>query len=282
MPSSLKELGRRPAVRKYSAPQVCALYWRAVNIVLFAEDEIASPLPLADPRARHIVQVLHKREGDAFDAGVVGGKAGKAVITGIRREDGAAPRGTLSFAFAPESDGKPLHSLGMIIGFPRPIQLRRLLRDMASLGIAEIRLAGTDLGEKSYLRSALAERGTAHSLLLDGSAQAKSTHVPALSVHGSLDECLRSLPKDGAFRAGLDNARPEEPLRDFLLAARLVSGGTGGWAAVGSERGWTERERGALIEAGFTLCGLGERVLRTETAATAAAALILDAMGCLS
>ncbi|WP_162510898.1 RsmE family RNA methyltransferase, partial [Treponema endosymbiont of Eucomonympha sp.] len=62
----------------------------------------------------------------------------------------------------------------------------------------------------------------------------------------------------------------------------LVPGGADGWAAVGSERGWTERERGALTEAGFTLCSLGERVLRTETAATAAAALILDAMGCLS
>ncbi|WP_059370719.1 16S rRNA (uracil(1498)-N(3))-methyltransferase, partial [Treponema endosymbiont of Eucomonympha sp.] len=182
-------------------------------------------------------RVLSRREGGAFAAGVVGGKAGKGTITGIRRGDGAGPRGTLSFAFAPESDGKPLHPLGMIIGFPRPIQLRRLLRDMASLGVAEIRLAGTDLGEKSYLRSTLAERGTAHSLLLDGSAQAKSTHVPALSVHGSLDECLRSLPKDGAFRAGLDNTRPEKPLRDFLLAERLVPGGADGWAAVGSARG---------------------------------------------
>jgi RsmE family RNA methyltransferase len=51
--------------------------------------------------------------------------------------------------------------------------------------------------------------------------------------------------------------------------------------AIGAERGWTHRERELLTAQGFTLCSLGARVLRTETACTAAASLILGAMGAL-
>jgi RsmE family RNA methyltransferase len=43
--------------------------------------------------------------------------------------------------------------------------------------------------------------------------------------------------------------------------------------AFGPERGWGPADRAALRAAGFTLCSLGERVLRLETAVTAALAL---------
>ena len=49
-------------------------------------------------------------------------------------------------------------------------------------------------------------------------------------------------------------------------------------AAIGSERGWTAAERRLFCEAGFTLCSMGQRVLRTETAATTATAIILSQM----
>jgi RsmE family RNA methyltransferase len=51
--------------------------------------------------------------------------------------------------------------------------------------------------------------------------------------------------------------------------------------AIGAERGWTDRERELLTESGFTLCSMGTRVFRTETACTVAASLILGAMGAL-
>jgi RsmE family RNA methyltransferase len=45
--------------------------------------------------------------------------------------------------------------------------------------------------------------------------------------------------------------------------------------AIGSERGWSERERKLFNEAFFSVLSLGERALRTETACVAAAALVL-------
>jgi RsmE family RNA methyltransferase len=48
--------------------------------------------------------------------------------------------------------------------------------------------------------------------------------------------------------------------------------------AVGSERGFTESELAVLGESGFRFVSLGERVLRTETAATSMALVCRTAL----
>jgi RsmE family RNA methyltransferase len=252
-----------------------------VNIVLFSKQEIDEPLSLDDARALHICSVLRKGEGDFFEAGIASGKAGRALITKIDEK-----QKKLYFSFEPLSDGKPLHAVTMIIGFPRPIQLKRIFRDMASLGAEAIHLTGTELGEKSYMQSKMFERGTAESLLRDGSAQAKSTYASALFLHQTLDECLQSVSSEQkAVRAALDNALPQTTLVEFLRESiahnNHAQEQTPVIAAVGSERGWTDVERESLKRAGFTLCGIGERVLRTETACTVSLSLILAALGAL-
>lgn len=162
-----------------------------MNIVLFSQDEIStqkiSPsIYIKDERAKHILKVLHKTIGDTFDAGIINGKAGVATITDITSEQ-------IEFTFQPKTDGKPLFPVSLIVGFPRPIQLKRLFRDVAGLGVSNIYLCGTELGEKSYMDSNIVEKGSAYAALLDGTAQAKSTHVPNLQVFPSVKMCLQSL-----------------------------------------------------------------------------------------
>ena len=250
-----------------------------MNICLFTQEEIKAPLPKKDERAQHIVKILHKKEGDTFDAGIIGGAAGIATITGI------SPDGEISFSFEPKSAGKKLYPLTLIIGFPRPIQLRRLLRDVAGLGVQRVILCGTDLTEKSYLNSNVVSDGSAWQMLLDGTAQAASTHVPLLEVAESLDEVMKTTDFHGFgssdwerfSKIALDNRRSSSSLHEFLEheSAHSVL------AAIGSERGWTDRERDLLEASGFTLCSMGSRILRTETAATVASSIILDSMGYL-
>ena len=241
-----------------------------MNICLFSKDEISQPLPLRDERAQHIIKVLHKKAGDTFTAGIVGGQSGVATITEITTTGDAAG---ISFEFSPAGDGKPLAPFEMIIGFPRPIQLKRLLRDIAALGVCRVHLTGTDLGEKSYMQSNLVERGTAYQMLLDGTVQAGSTHVPELCLYKTLDECLSSIESSAGgeyLKLALDNVNPSVRLADAVKpSARVV-------AAIGSERGWTERERQLLESKGYVRCGMGERIMRTETAATVAGAIILS------
>jgi RsmE family RNA methyltransferase len=256
-----------------------------MNIVLFTEKEINKPLALSDERAAHIRTVLNKKANDVFDAGIINGKAGTALITNI--DENETDGGKLRFTFTPLTDGKLLYPVKVIIGFPRPIQLKRLFRDMAGLGVEEIHLAGTELGEKSYMQSTLFEHGAAEALLCDGSAQAKSTHVPKLFLHQTLAACLEHTARTSVtpVLAALDNVSPEMPLMRALKQSGLKqyapSDGAAQQeviAAIGNERGWTDNERAQLKAAGFTLCGMGARVLRTETAATTAVSLILSAM----
>ena len=249
-----------------------------MNICLFTNDEISNPLPLRDERAQHIIKVLHKKAGDSFTAGVIDGESGTAVIREINDLG-------ITFDFTAGGDGKPLTKLEMIIGFPRPIQLKRLLRDIAALGVARVHLTGTDLGEKSYMQSNLVERGSAYQMLLDGTVQAGSTHVPELCLYKTLDECLKVIGGDAggageSLKLALDNVNPSARLADAVKQAGAESdGGARVIAAIGSERGWTDRERRLLEAKGFVRCGMGERIMRTETAATVAGAIILSELG---
>ena len=244
-----------------------------MNICLFEKSQIDLPLSFDDERGAHILNVLHKKQGDDFTAGIIGGQSGVATITRI---DETARQ--IFFEFKPTGDGKPLNPLKMIIGFPRPIQLKRLLRDIAALGISEVHLTGTELGEKSYMQSDLAQPEAAWKLLREGTVQAGSTHVPEVFVHKSLEETLRFLSlSKGEHLICLDNVNPASPLGQVQFSADMPV-----VAAIGSERGWTDKERGLLEAAGFIRCGMGERIMRTETAATVAGAIILNAMGRLS
>lgn len=224
---------------------------------------------MRDERAQHILKVLHKKAGDTFTAGIISGQSGTAVIRSIN-DNG------ISFDFTPEGEGKPLSTLEMIIGFPRPIQLKRLLRDIAALGVARVHLTGTDLGEKSYMQSNLVEHGAAYKMLLDGTVQAGSTHVPELCLYKTLDECLETVGAGGLLLA-LDNVNPVARLADTVKQKKnVVTEGARVVAAIGSERGWTDRERSLLESKGFVRCGMGERIMRTETAATVSGAIILS------
>ncbi|MBQ4014109.1 MAG: RsmE family RNA methyltransferase [Treponema sp.] len=281
-----------------------------MNICLFSPEEIGRPLAANDERAVHIIKILHKGVGDSFSAGVIGGQAGTATITKIDGADfsqaqdagaetASTPKkggGAIHFTFTPQSDGKPLFPLHMIIGFPRPIQLKRLLRDMAALGVSSVRLCGTELGEKSYLKASLSDPAEVYKMLLDGTVQAASAHVPEPFVYPTLAACLDALASEAAQSASpvivgldptirsplllaLDNVKPAQSLSAFLQANPPA--GRPVFAAIGSERGWSPAERALLEERGFVRLGMGSRVMRTETACTVSASLILSEMGAL-
>ena len=270
-----------------------------MNICLFDKNEIQCSEPFLsfdDKRGEHIIKVLHKKEDESFTAGIIGGESGAAKITRI---DESGRR--IYFSFTASGNGKPLNPLKMIVGFPRPIQLRRLLRDVAALGICELHLTGTELGEKSYMQSDLAEPEKVHELLLEGTVQAGSTHVPQAFIHHNLQECLRSLSlSKGLSKSNgnqklicLDNVNPKCSLNDMVehlrqtVVPELVEGQEPQVegqepqiiAAIGSERGWTDKERALLESVGFIRCGMGERIMRTETAVTVAGAIILNGLG---
>lgn len=244
--------------------QTALLYFcSAMNIILIEKDERF--FPRYDERCVHIRKILKKKAGEFFSAGEVNGPEGTARIERLD-ESG------LSFSFTAERPSSPLHPLILLVGFPRPIQLKRLLRDVSSLGVASVLLSGTDLGEKSYRESNLVDRGSVDASLREGAVQAASTAIPSFSLCDSIDDALRTLP-DAAQRIVLDVEGAVCPLAE--AEGDTPTGERPLVLAIGSERGWSARERELFRLSGFTVCSLGSRILRTETACTAAVSVAL-------
>jgi RsmE family RNA methyltransferase len=239
-----------------------------MNIILF--ESKPQHLPNNDFRADHIVRVLGRGEGETFRAGIVNGPVGEARIAKITEEG-------LELSWRETGPPVGLYPLDLIVGFVRPICAKRILRDAASLGVRRLIFTVTDTGEKSYRKAKLWESGEYRRYLLDGVQQAGGTYLPEVEFARGVRQACGQLPSAGQPNARLllDNESEGVSLSGLSLPAEGVT------AAVGSERGWSPRERQIFTEAGFTAVRMGSRVVRTETACCAGAALLLARMGCL-
>ncbi len=236
-----------------------------MNIVLFEADEIGFPLALADPRATHILKVLRREVGDAFDVGRVDGPKGKATLVAIGKE-------SLEFSFEWDGEEEPaLYPIDLIVGLSRPQTNRKILNEATSLGVRSMRFVSTDRSEPSYAQSKLWASGEWRRHLVAGAAQAFSTRLPEIFFGISLETAL----------SDLESCRPRIALDNYEATESFCSGVAtkeGLALAVGSERGWTARERSLFRESGYALAKLGERVLRTETAVVSALAIAISSL----
>jgi 16S rRNA (uracil1498-N3)-methyltransferase len=255
-----------------------------MNILILEAAEVGARIPRADRRWEHVKKILKKGPGDRIAAGLAdqGQKAllGEAIV---RELDDAGL--LLDFEAFDGPAGLPpaLAPLRIVLGFPRPIQAARILKDLTSLGIAEIHLTGTELGEKSYAQSSIFKDKDFRRPLIEGAEQAGNPRLPRVLTHWSLRRCLDALATgdSNGDRIYL------HPYGDAELLGSSVAFGMGPantpqgvlkapvTLAIGSERGWTDGEIAALQEAGYVARSLGGRILKTETAAIAASVLVL-------
>lgn len=268
-----------------------------MNLLILEGDESGKTIGRSDRRYEHVRKILKKRAGDEVEAGIATdspfGPAPGSI--GIARIESLDDKG-MKLTYRPVREADPLPPIRLILGFPRPIQANRIFKDLTSLGLAELILTGTELGEKSYLESDFFRAKEYRRPLLEGAEQAANPRIAKVSQFWSLRQCL-----DGLDHAGEEALSPDEPswsegqrialhpddkapVLSIALARRAATAGSRlrpVTMAIGSERGWTEGEVGLLREHGFELCSMGSRILKTETACAAAIALALASMGWL-
>ena len=237
-----------------------------MNLVLFDAAELSAPLPRTDPRAKHILDVLRRREGDAVDVGLVNGPCGKATLSVLGPD-------ALTFAFTWGPVPAPLPATVLLIGLPRPQTARDILRDATTLGASEVHFIATERADPNYASSTLWTSGEWRRHCLAGAAQAFETRIPTVTWTHTLASVLATL--EPANRIALDNYEASIPLITCHLIGdtRAVASGVPQALAFGPERGFGPADRAALRAAGFTLAHLGVRVLRVETAVVAALAI---------
>jgi RsmE family RNA methyltransferase len=246
-----------------------------LNLVLFEPAEISSPLPRSDPRACHVLDVLRRSPGDAFDVGLVNGPRGRATLTAVKQE-------FLTLSFAWGEAPPPLSPLTLLIGLPRPQTARKILQDATALGACALHFVTAARAEPSYADSTLWSSGEWRRHLMAGAAQAFCTRLPEVTFARKLNDAIAGLSPQ-AVRVALDNYESAASLAITLKL--LATANTAEPAApsvvlaLGSERGWTGAERDLLRTNGFALAHLGSRVLRTETACVAAIAIVKSTLG---
>lgn len=259
-----------------------------MNLLVLEPREVGAPLPRSDRRVEHTRKILKKAVGDSLAAGLAGGPGEPCPLGTARVESWDGSR--MVFSFAPEREAPPLRPVTLILGFPRPIQAARILKDLCSLGVRRILMAPTDLGEKSYADSTIFKERDFLRPLLEGAEQAGNPRLPEADTFPSLAAALAALGSaaPGEARWALDPYRAEGLFGKLLsVGAGLPDDGPAGSTpraftlAVGSERGWTDRELDALGSVGFRFASLGNRILRTETACSSAVTLALAALGSL-
>ena len=240
-----------------------------MNIILFEDENIPEKISIKDERAKHILKILKLKTGDKFSCGLVNGSSGTGTITLMDKD-------WIHFSWEKTSDPVPLYPLTLLIGYTRPISSKRILREAASLGVEKIIFTGTDTGEKSYRDSNL-WKGEYRGYLMTGAEQAASTGIPFVEFYRNLQTFIRENPyQPGSStleRIVLDNVEPNVKLAEYNPKDSNCL------LAIGSERGWSTRERNIFRINRFIFASLGNRVLRTETASTAGIAMMLARMG---
>lgn len=260
-----------------------------MNRILFTTDEIRDDRAVFDDvRAEHVLNVLHGSVGQTLKTGVVDGPIGTATIEAIEPlapnpETGLA-RGRITVrcthdraALAPWVD--------LILAPPRPRAMKRLLPQLAQMGVGRIVLVGAEKVEKSFWGAQLLKEAVYRPLLLDGLMQAGTTAMPVVQVEKSFRHYLEK----GRFEADFVTASKRVVAHPY--AARGQSPKKGGQAptaegerspatgrilvAIGPEGGWTDVEVGLLEAHGFERQSLGARILRTDTAVIALLARLM-------
>ena len=244
-----------------------------MNRILFEKGEVVDGrATFSDVRAEHVLNVLHGVAGQTLKTGELDGLVGTSVI---ERVDGNA----VTVRCTHETPSlQPW--LDLVLAPPRPRAMKRLLPQLASLGVRRIVLVGAEKVEKAFWGAQLLKEEVYRPLLIDGLQQAGTSILPTIETFKSFRHFVER--KLDAHFEGQDVRIVAHPYG--ARGARAVPTATSAAApvsqipvlAVGPEGGWTDDEVERLEAKGFARMSLGPRILRTDTALIALISRLME------
>ena len=235
-------------------------------ILLDGHDRIdASSVTLSDARATHLLNVLRVTPGQTVRLGMIDGPLGVGTVEAV-----SGGHVTLRCVFESSAPQRPL--VDVLLALPRPKVIRRLWAQLAALGVGQIILTNAERVERHYFDTHLITEASYRPLLIEGLQQARDTRVPAVSIHRQ----FRILVEDHLDRLFGEGIRlVADPSSSVSIGSALADRqGERVLLAVGPEGGWNSFELSLLVSHGFTLAGLGPRILRTDTACIALLSMV--------
>ena len=247
-----------------------------MNRILFESDEIKDGVAtFGGERAEHVMNVLHGEVGQVLKTGEINGPIGTSVITNISTPSSLFPLpSSLSITVSCSHIEKSLVPwIDLILAPPRPRVMKRLLPQLAALGVGRIFLVGAKKVEKDFWGATLLKPENYRPLLIDGLMQAGTSVLPTLETRRNFRKFIKEeldtlWPESRRIVAHPYGAELAPTSSLFPLPSSLL-------LAIGPEGGWTDDEVALLEEHGFTRYSLGSRILRTDTATVALLAQLM-------
>ena len=228
--------------------------------------QVGAEVPLPDGVAAHLLRVLRLGagdecvlfNGDGHDYHARIATAGKRHATaGILRTSRVDTESTLRIT--------------LLQGIARGEKMDWILQKATELGVARILPVTSDRSEVK-LDAQRADKRLAHwrGIVIAACEQSGRAVVPEVAP-----------PQALAAAAALRDGRGVilDPFAEASVSALPCDSPGACTIAIGPEGGWSPRDRGQLVEAGFDGLRLGPRVLRTETAGIAAIAVLQARFG---
>lgn len=263
-----------------------------MNRILFNADELDADgkATFGGVRAEHVLTILHGEVGQTLKTGVVDGPIGTGVIERIEGE-----MVTVKCVHDREA---PAPWIDLILAPPRPRAMKRLLPQLAAMGVGRIVLVGAAKVEKAFWGAQLLKEAIYRPLLVDGLMQAGTTALPTIQIERAFGRWLEggrfeekfgrqtdrivahpsSISKVDNAPNDLNDPTPPKNLNDPNDLNDLKdpkSAMDRPILAIGPEGGWTDDEVSRLEAHGFRRMSLGPRILRTDTATIALLAQLM-------
>ncbi len=233
-----------------------------MNLVLLESHEFLteSAAQVGGRKAEHIQTVLKVKEGQSIRVGQLGGLIGRAIVASVGEK--------IRLADLTLTDKPPAKlPLRFVVALPRPKAFRRIVEQIAMLGISEVVFVNATKVDKSYWNSNLEDEAMIHEKILLGLEQAGDTISPVVKferllkpfVEDRLLEWCGSASKWIAHPNTSTNERPTNGEKFNSVKSNSV-------VAIGPEGGWIDYELKKFGDLGFTTFDLGPRILKVETA----------------
>ena len=246
-----------------------------MNRILFEKSEIKDGIAtFGGERAEHVLNILHGEVGQVLKTGEIDGLIGTSEILTIEQSEQSEQSNNFQIAVRCNHTENSLRPwVDLVLAPPRPRVMKRLLPQLATMGVGRIFLVGAKKVEKDFWGATLLKPENYRPLLVDGLMQAGTSILPTLETRRNFRKFVKeeldtlwpeakrivAHPYDGVRTIEQSN-NPNN--RTILLA-------------IGPEGGWTDEEVSLLEEHGFARYSLGSRILRTDTATIALLAQLM-------
>ena len=237
-----------------------------------ADEVLGNRASLMGEHADHLVRVLRARVGQEFDI-VTPGSVRRGRVTSLTPN-------RIEFELGEEISAREPAEITLALAIFKFDRMEWALEKCTELGVSQI-VPLIACRTDSHLAAASIKRIERwQRIARQASEQSRRTGPPQITGPVRLSEIL-NFP--AALRVVLDETEERMLLRDILRnvpqadKGNSTSARAGVILAVGPEGGWTGDELQAFQEAGWMSASLGGTILRSETAAIAATAIVASA-----